>query len=138
MLRSDVLNEGQPTNGLQPCHGLGDIGDKNGSEAEMDPAELALEPEDPHPSVLYGTCFLAILPSGHMSGHIVESCSYDSEPSGRTLGLIARCVASSSGRPGCMEDNDTDFLRITILNLQVCAPASCNIEIPTFHLCNII
>jgi len=99
---------------------LADDGPGGSPGSALDPTEPDV-PEDLHPSTLHGTCFLAILPSGHMSGHMVVGLqSNDREPTGRTLGLVARCIAmSSSGRPGCKEDNDMDFLKISIINLEV-------------------
>ena len=86
----------------------------------------------PLPASISGMCFLAILPSGHMSGHVVEPESM------RTYGIMARCVASSSGRPGCTEDNDTDFLRLHIINTQVCEPQGpCEVS-PSIMLCTYV
>ena len=70
-------------------------------------------PPSPCVSLLSGTCCLALLPSGHMSGHMVEPRSK------MAYGIMARCIASSSGRAGCMEDEDLDFLRLRIVNFEV-------------------
>ena len=71
------------------------------------------QPPSPCVSLLRGTCCLALLPSGHMSGHMVEPRSK------MAYGIMARCIASSSGRAGCMEDEDLDFLRLRIFNFEV-------------------
>jgi hypothetical protein len=48
-----------------------------------------------------------------MSGYVIEAHGR------RSFGVMARCVARSSGQHGCTEDGEVDVLRLRLTDFQV-------------------
>lgn len=80
---------------------------------DMEDDGFDLQPSSSCSSALQGVCHLALLPSGHMSGHVIQDRTH------RPFGVMARCVSFPSATPGCMEDADVDVLKLRLLNFQV-------------------
>ncbi|GAX73129.1 hypothetical protein CEUSTIGMA_g582.t1 [Chlamydomonas eustigma] len=61
---------------------------------------------------LSGICQLAILPSGCMSGHLVDKRSK------RGFGLMAQRARASSAYPDCTDDDELEVLKLRILDYE--------------------
>jgi hypothetical protein len=128
---------------LAPVHGSMQEGSRPAapsSQAEAGGGEDGAEEEEEEEEAvtsISGACQLALLPSGHMSGHLAAAPCPPSRQGGDgdkrvTVGIMARVISSGAQEPGCELDADTDVLRLQLYNFQVCCP-SLRLHMPCGH-----